>query len=364
MRHIAILYVLCTATFSAIGQVTVVPLPHQEGYFSLEDIWRVNLISAAQSVANVALEVTVEDAQHQMILSATSPVFNLLQGSNRPAFNASSTRIQYGTGATTSVLRNTGRFSYGDYIVCYRVMTANNNTLLGELCQEESVRPFSPPELISPYDGENITTFLPLLTWKPPFPPGTTPFEYTLRLVEVKERQDVIEALERNIPLLHRRGIFGTVLPYPGDAIRLETGKTYAWQVSVKAGNFELGVTEVWKFTIEKLDKTIVQKEESSYCMMKTVPDGSYYLAHKGQVRFAYYNRYEQKNLRYKIIPINGQGRPIDAELPVITLVEGMNKIDLDLSAAQGFQHGAPYIMEVVNGDGSPAYFEYIYETQ
>ena len=200
------------------SQVVISPFPHQEGYFTFDDIWKVNLINSQNQIANVQIEVTMEDAQRQQVFLSISPVFNLPQGVSRPSFNISSAKLQYGISNATNVLRSTGRLPYGNYIVCYRVNDANSNVLLGELCQEETVKPFSPPELVSPFNGEDIVETNPLLTWKPPFPPGTTPVEYTLKLVEIIGKQDAITALESNPPLIYQNKITGTVLPYPGSA--------------------------------------------------------------------------------------------------------------------------------------------------
>jgi hypothetical protein len=234
----------------ATAQVAIVPQPHQEGYFTLDDIWRVAVISPGAQSRQVRLEATIEDAQHQAVVTAQSPLFLLRQGNNRPNFSAASASMHYGALPAASILRSTGRLPYGNYILCYRVLDAAANALLGEFCQEEQVRPFSPPELVSPYDRESVQTTLPLLTWKPPFPPGSAPIEYTMVLKEIRKDQTPLEAMEKNTPMVSRRGLFATVLPYPPDAPKLDVGKSYVWQVTARAGGVELGATEVWAFKV------------------------------------------------------------------------------------------------------------------
>lgn len=374
MKRIALLLLSCAAAFFANGQVIVVPMPHQEGYFTLDDLWRVNLISSHQQAVNAQMEVTVEDAQHQLVLSAISPVFILLQGSSRPSFSVSGAKMQYGTGPATKTLRSTGRFPYGNYIVCYRVTNAGNNAMLGEFCQEETVKPFSPPELVSPFNGEEITSTTPILTWKPPFPPGITPFEYSLRLVEIKEKQDAIEALETNAPLVNRQGIFGTSLPYPGDAPNLESGKMYAWQVSAKAGDFELGVTEVWMFRVAEIAAMPPPVGAfKSYRELKLTPDGSFNPA-KQKLRFVYNNRWGAPNIDYestsppsaldrvyyKIYPVGKQASPISMTSS-IALVSGINKLAINLQGVTGINDGENYIMVLRDPIGKEYFLEFTY---
>lgn len=374
MKQIASLLLLLSTTLSVSGQVVIAPVPHQEGYFTLDDVWRVILINSKPQAIDVQLEITVEDAQHQLVFSATSPIFNLRQGSNRPVFNTASAKTQYGGGSATKVLRNTGRFPYGNYIVCYRVNDAENSAMLGEFCHEETIKPFSPPELISPYNTEEITTTLPILTWKPPFPPGATPFEYTLRLVEVKEKQDAIEALETNAPLVNRRGIFSTNLPYPGDAPKLEMGKTYAWQVSAKSGDFDLGVTEVWVFQVAEL--AFMPPPEGaykSYRELKLTPDGSFNPI-KQKLRFVYNNRFAAPNLEcegatpptalervyWKIYPVGKPANPISITSSIV-LVTGINKLALNLQGVTGINNGENYIMVLRDPVGKEYYLEFTY---
>lgn len=375
MKRIFILCLMCTAAFSLIGQVAIVPMPHQQGYFTLDDIWRVNLVSTQPKSVGVQLEVTIENAQHQLILLASSSTFNLLQGSNRPAFPVTGAKMQYGTGATTNILRSTGRFPYGVYVICYKVLSNDNNASLGEFCQEETIKPFGPPELVSPYDGEGIRTTLPILTWKPPFPLGTSPFEYTLQLVEVKERQDATQALERNPPILSRRGIFGTVMPYPGDAPRLASGKKYAWQVSAKAADFDLGVTDVWTFQITETESIAMPPQGAfkSYRELKLVPDGSFNSI-KQKLRFFYNNRWGAPNLDYesatpptaldrvyyKIYPAGKQESPLSITSS-IALVTGINRFAINLQGVSGITNGADYIMVLRDPTGKEYFLEFTY---
>lgn len=377
MKQIILCLLLCAAGHRLIGQVVIIPLPHQEGFLTLDDLWRVNLVSSQAQNTSVRMEVTIEDVQHRFILSASSPAFNLLQGTNRPTFNASGSRMQYGSGVITNVLRSTGRFPYGNYIVCYRVLATANDAFLGEFCQEETIKPFSPPELVSPYNKENIITTLPLLTWKPPFPPGAIPFEYTIKLVEVRERQDALEALESNPLLIGRRGIFSTVLPYPGDAPKLEVDKTYAWQVSARSGDFDLGSTEVWTFKIRSEAEFMMPPSGlvyNSYRELKLAPNGSFNPI-KQKLKFVYNNRWHAPNLDYestsppisnlerayyKIYPAGKQDAPISTT-GSIALIEGNNKLSINLNGLTGINDGDRYILVLRDPVGKAYYLEFTY---
>jgi hypothetical protein len=375
MKRIVTLLLSWTVALAVSGQVAIIPLPHQAGYFSLDDIWRVSLINQAKP-STVRLELMVEDEQRQLILTANSPVFNLLQGSNPSPFNTSSFKVQYGSGNIPNVVRNTGRFPYGNYTICYRVLSANSETLLGEFCQEETVLPFSPPELITPFNDESVTTTYPVLVWKAPFPPGDIPVEYSLKLVELKSRQDALEALEKNAPLLSRNRLFSTNLIYPADAPKLEIDKSYAWQVSAKAGDFELGVTEVWTF---KVAPTVVammvpQGAFKAYREFKLAPDGSFNPI-KQKLRFSFNNRCGAPLLDYevtsppttnldrayfRIYPQGKQNSPLSMTNS-IALLTGTNRLTINLSSVAGITNGENYIMVMRDPYGKEYFLEFTY---
>jgi hypothetical protein len=356
------------------AQVAIVPQPHQDGFFTLDDIWRISLISPGAQSQQVRVEATIEDAQHQMILTAQSPVFVLRQGANRPSFSATTAGVQYGNQVAGSTLRSTGRLPYGNYIICYRVINATTNALLGEFCQEETIKPFSPPELISPFDRETVSTTYPLLTWKPPFPPGSVPVEYALVLVELKKGQSNLEALEKNAPMLSRRGLFTTTMPYPADAPKLEEGKSYAWQVSAKAGAFELGVTEIWSFKVEKAALLVPINSYIGYRELNLAPTGSFNVA-KRKVKFYYNNRFGSpqlnygtpaslENASYKVFACgNLKYNMPPPTTSTVTLDSGVNKISIDLSTVTNpaMVNGNNYILVFRDATGKEYYLEFTY---
>lgn len=373
MKHLAIFVLVWGTIISAKSQVVISPIPHPQGHFGLDDIWRVNLISAQPKAVTAQLEVIVEDAQHGLVLTATSPVFNLMQGNNRPVFNPSGSKMQYGKSNITQILRSTGRFPYGNYVVCYRLLAADHGNLLAEFCQEELMQPFAPPELINPYNGEEINTVFPILVWKPPFPPGTIPIEYILKLVEIKSRQHLVEALEKNAPIINRLGLFSTSLPYPVDVPKLEIGKSYAWQVSARAGGFELGVTEVWEFKVAEVAKSEAHNIPGVFRELKLSPEGSYNLI-KQKLRFKFENRWgaafldsyldgpfsKSNSFCYIIYPAGQQESPLKAK-GAISLTTGTNLITIDLSETKGIKPGENYLLVLRDPIGKQYYLEFTY---
>lgn len=376
MKNLLILISFISAPLVLRGQVIISPTQAPHGTIGLDQIWMVNLYSTQPQIAEVYMTAIIEDSKHGLVFTATTPVFKIQRGSNRPTFNPSSVKMEYGKGKITQNLRSTGRLPYGQYVICYKLFSANSSDLISEFCQEETATPMSPPELTSPFDGESIHTTLPILSWRPPFPPGAIPIEYTLRLVEIKPRQQVMEALEKNIPLISRRGILTTILPYPPEAPKLEIGKTYAWQIFAQAGEFPLGSTEVWTFKVVQQEaESLPLATDTFFRELKLAPNGSYNPITQ-KLRFIYPNRwgaslldYETSSppsnldrIYYKIYPAGKQDAPLTPTIST-NLVSGVNKVTINLSGVSGITDGENYILVLRDVTGRQYYLEFTYNS-
>jgi hypothetical protein len=370
-KYIFCLCVFCCLTSGIWAQVVITPLPHQEGFFTLDDIWRVNLTNMQQGPVEVQIEATIEDGSHRQVLNAVSPPFLLPKGNIRPSFNGSSVRFQFGNSSSANIFRTSGRASIGNYIICYRVLSLSTNQQLGEYCQEETVKPFGPPELISPYDDEKIETTKPILTWKAPFPLGDQPVVYVLRLVELKPKQNAVEGLERNKPLITRKVDQVTYLSYPGDAPELEVDHTYAWQVVANVGDFEIGATEIWKFKVQPPELLPPIGLFKTYYELKDAPNNGFHPIRFQKMQFLLENRYSSTYLSattgnqkviFEIYPEGDRSAQVVMNTPTdVLLMPGNNKIVLNLSGT-GFTNDKKYLLLVRDPTGREYFLDFIYE--
>ena len=109
----------------------------------------------------------------------------------------------------------------------------------------------NPIELQSPSHKDTIDEIRPLLTWIPPSPTyqGTS---YQILLVEKKENQTCTEALNNNIPFIHKKDILTNMLNYPADAQALEKGHKYCWRASAHKDLKEYSRSEDWEFMVRE----------------------------------------------------------------------------------------------------------------
>ncbi len=335
MRLIYTLLICIGFGASLLGQVALVPLPNIGDQFRLDQIWNLSAIVGGNGLVKGHLNFVIEDDQRNLVYAATLANISLKPGSNSVQQLANTGALgDFGNINAAKILRQTGALPYGEFIVCYFFRDEKNTTILGEYCFEKGVKPMLPPELLQPYDKEEINVTTPLLVWKAPFPTiASAQLHYALRLVEVKKNQSPSEAIERNAPIMERQVVDQTQLLYPTDAPFLKKGSTYAWKTTVRAGSYTVGTTDVWTFKVETVE---VKPKNDSYRMLADEPSGSVYVARNGILRFAYDNRYGQDSLRYTVTaiqegPKDGFTKANAKALPAISLKAGMNKIDLNL---------------------------------
>jgi hypothetical protein len=328
--------------------VQFLPMNGMNEYFFMDQLWEVQLMAVKPVTGK--LEIRLEQGNGSTrLLTATSTEMTLKAGTNALSTAArASMGINYGTASAAMSLRQTGKLPFGQYTLCYTFRDAMGLNL-GVWCQEKTIRPLSPPELISPANQSSVETTQPLLMWRAPFPLQNDGLEYSVRLTEVPAGMNPAEALRTRPPhlnLSHQRDPF---LPYPLVAKPLENGKTYVWQVSAISGNFDLGVTDFWTFKAVPPVPAALKKTLQSYCWLKDYEDGTY-CNPIDSLKFVYQNLTNDARLKYSIL--DSKNEVVKLNLPVITLQPGINPVTIAFNPLGSIGYEQSYRLEVVNQEG------------
>ncbi|MEL6844471.1 MAG: hypothetical protein AAFP02_14770, partial [Bacteroidota bacterium] len=78
---------------------------------------------------------------------------------------------------------------------CLRVLPISGHGELAQSCQETLPTPTQPPHLVYPFDREELSTKLPVLSWTPPSPLAGA-VRYQLKMVEVLPYQTPKTAIQ------------------------------------------------------------------------------------------------------------------------------------------------------------------------
>jgi len=330
------------------SQVVVNLFPSPANQFFIDDLWNTALINASASNVTALVQFIIRDNTSTPVLSINIPPDNLVPGGNHiTASQSLGGKWNYGNSFASSILQQTGKLPFGAYTFCVNVISTSNKPL-GSDCEEKDIKPISPPVLSSPYNTEDIAITNPLLVWIPPLPLLDITVNYALKLVEVQQGQTPELALLQNPPLLNLSGLTGTSLNYPADAVALQPGAEYAWQVGASYQSYDLGITEIWEFTVKKQVQNV--PDAIIYPVASKKSDAKFYISH-GIFRVAYNNKNSEKSLVYKIQSI-GQDKEGLKSLPEIFLKPGVNKVDIDIKHNPGLKSEKYYTLTIKDNKG------------
>jgi hypothetical protein len=181
-------------------------------------------------------------------------------------------------------------------------------------CLDIELMPLSPPLLLSPDNESTITEDHPLLVWLPPMPVGKEKVLYDLKLVEILPNQTPYDAIQRNFAILEKQDISGTSLQYPANAMKIESGKRYAWKVNARTADRKpVGETEVWWFTKGE-PGTSAQPESGAdrYYIILDDASGKKSVTVKERLKIVSPDHINTNELQYTVIAQNGKEVPKD----------------------------------------------------
>jgi hypothetical protein len=235
------------------GTLTIQPYPSPY----LSD-WQVNPTIAilivnnpgAPSQIKLSLTITRRSSGASVGSGESNPI--LVPGGQTILNNTS--MVSWSSMKLESQIVQTGRLPEGEYKACVEVKDLSGNTLIAQLCGDFTIVYPDPPYLIAPANGDTVQTQYPVFQWMPCQLPAQYQLHYVLRIVEILPGQIPEQALVANVPQYENSNILATNFQYPIDALQLQAGKKYAWQVQAldqygfpPATND--GRSQIWTFT-------------------------------------------------------------------------------------------------------------------
>ncbi|TKC55290.1 DUF928 domain-containing protein [Pedobacter hiemivivus] len=359
LNKVLIFIVFIAFSCSVSAQVSVHFIPEVYGR-SLDGLMNASIMNAAEK-RNVRLLVTVTEEKGGKILRIMTPPFTIVPGNNGiPPAAVRSANVQMGNGDMAGFIQRNGYFPQGNYEYNYAVVSAVAiEEVIVEQIFEQEVLPPAPLDLIEPFNEDKICNRQPLLTWQPSMPNiiGTM---YELLMVEIKDRQSPVEALNYNLPIVKQKGIMTPMLLYPPSSKDLIEGKRYAWQVTAYKGQTIINRSEVWEFKLDCKEEEEPAEDDNGYRDIDDLFKGNFYIAH-GVVKFALVNSYDEQPLKYTITCITDPKQKTRS-LPKVKLKKGKNKINIDLSNNFSFKDGYSYILKASLPNGMSKSLRFIFK--
>lgn len=258
ISRISVLFSLLFAATVLAGyaqDVTIRLMPLPADQFTLNDVWKTEIINSSMKDYEVRLHAIVSEDRKGLLFDGTSADFTVTAGYMGPvnAEDLEPAHITHIDNTTEDYCIATGSLPPGTYIACVYVLDAATGIELSKDCLQFESQIYGPPQLLTPVDGaEIIPNELPLFTWTPTAPPINGAV-YSVKVVELLTAQDKSAAINSNPSVFEMKNIDGLEIQYPPDALELEPGKNYAWQVSAGMENGErISFSEVSVFNVTK----------------------------------------------------------------------------------------------------------------
>ncbi len=343
-------------------QLSIGTRPQLSNTFGAKDFWNIDVMKSDQTNLSIQLKVTLQSSQGKLLVEAFANTITLTNAvTNLNIQTVTVNKIQYYDNEVQRSNQITGSFPAGNYQYCIYAL----NTITGEVktqqCNNITIRNLTPPVLIYPFNSTTIQEKNPMLTW---LSPGANTaglsINYTLTLVELYPKQNAIDGLLRNRPLLYQNKITTTSLQYPFNAPPLAYGKNYAWQVEAyDASQQSLGVTEIWSFTLapDSVKVVEVNNDQSYIDITQSAANAAYYA--KGVLKIKYNTRQYPTRLTYQVLDANEQ--VMNNNESVLMALTKENWYDVDMESALHLKHGQRYRFELFDGKNNyNIYFTYL----
>lgn len=320
------------------------------------DITPDNILSytvESPKATQVRIKGTIRYKNSGMYLSYSFTT-NLLSGVN--SINSASLNPQWDFSSaslrslfTTYKVLPEGTFEYCVSVIPVNSSAESSNNIFDECLYHREDGIFS-INLLEPDDKARLREYYPALSWVANYT-FSSELKYRLRIAEIKQGQNPINAVMRNQPVYDERNLLQNSIVYPVYARPLEKNKPYAWTVDAYFNEILIGGAETWQFII--VDDTAVKTlpANRSYVDIKR-ENGKTRLVFAGRMKLKYLLENAPKDV-LTLSLINENGKQMRLTTGELKAKYGDNRYILDLKEASNLKHNQQYTLKIQSGTGS-----------
>ncbi|TWF40335.1 hypothetical protein FHW36_10417 [Chitinophaga polysaccharea] len=361
MRYLLWLPLMFGMALQVKGQVSMTVQLPPAGILQKTQLWNIVLVSVSERPENVRVMLRLSDLRtNQPLLTGISRNITLNKGA-RLLQMQDVEPVQYEYISRIVDPGVNGFFTAGNYLACYSIVAevADKKATVGEDCVSFTVEPASPALLNMPANGSILETTLPQFSWLPPAPVSIfNDLNYDLTLVEMKPSQSAAEAVQQNIPVYRSNYNKYLFANYPASAPRLDTGKQYAWTITVRNGAQLAGQTEVWTFRLKGLPMKQAENE-SAYLQLKKELDASIVTSGGNTLHFNYRNEPGDSVVTCEVLALDNNSVLVFKN--TLAVRPGENLIRLPLGGKTHLEEGRHYLLRLTNSRREYWYLQFIY---
>ena len=205
---------------------------------------------------NIIFSLNLTHSRYGQVLTVQSDPKTITPGQN--IFNNTDfinwETVEYNHALERTIVQ-TGRLPEGTFTLCVDLQNFAGTSVFATTCASVDIMYPEPPRLVFPMNNDVITSEYPTFQWTPVVVPPDYQLRYILKIVEILPGQSPVQALRANIPHYENNNLMASYFTYSVEALPLEQGKTYAWQVQALDQNglppaSNEGKSEIWTFSL------------------------------------------------------------------------------------------------------------------
>ncbi|MFO7894587.1 MAG: hypothetical protein R6U63_12700 [Longimicrobiales bacterium] len=268
-----------SAEWSATLVVPAFPSPYVSQWEQNPRNAFLTLVYTGTAPREYRLEAELRGSDLGLLGRATSPTRELAAGPTTEVITGAAVWDWDVRAASSEVVERAlraGVIPEGDYELCVRALSPQDLQFTEACAAFTTVLPDA-PELLYPAGAATVSAIQPTFQWTPVSVPPSLGTLYRFTLVERYEHQTPATALRSNVPI-HEAELQAPVLVYPADAIPLEDGTEYVWQVAALDGSGEpLGPTglesQIRTFRVARDEVTVLEDSIVTPDTIPLIPD-------------------------------------------------------------------------------------------
>jgi hypothetical protein len=354
MKKLVVLVLVFIVGVRASAQLVAIFQFPPSGLMYKPQLWAMTLTNTTNNPLLLHVEVTLTPINSSSpVLTGVTRAFTIAPGTTR-IDPATLNPIQYNvlSGSYLVDANPVGFLPIGQFEVCYHFFSHVSDavTLISDQCQDITVGPLGPPELVYPWDQAGIDETHPQFTWLPPVPTNLfTNLSYDLQLVEMGTNQSAADAVEQNVPIFQQSNISPTALLYPISATNLEFEKNYAWRIVAKNNGTAVGTSETWQFYLKHFGSLQNPSiNEQAFVELKKDPETAY-AVFSNEIKISYSNETSDSVWNVRVYDLSADRSETTLPLDTVVMKKGQNVVRYDAKENSFFVDKHLYQLEVTN---------------
>ena len=351
-RYVALLAMLLFSSLATAQQSIVVDLSAIDGMpITADNILGYHIHQVGGTTSQVQVKGTIHYRNSPITLSYSFK-YTLRAGVNTISADLAHPQWQFSSNAVRELFFNYKMLPEGTYEYCVSVSALSVSGEATGPSFDECI--FHKSEdiflinLLEPEDKTKLHEYNPMLAWVANCP-FASELTYRLRVAEIKQGQNPVNAVMRNQPVYDESNLTTNSMLYPLFARPLVKNQLYAWTVDAYYKGVLLGGAETWQFIIPEDTLSPGFPANRSYVDIKR-ESGKVQLAAIGQLKLKYVlDKMKKDVLTLKLMDGSSQ---ISLKTSKLDAVYGDNRYVLNLKEEASLKHKHLYRLVIHSNTG------------